>query len=72
MSWRVQWRAKTPSGNPAKIEFEDGHDAEGAAFKSWQLLASGRVCWVWVEDLDSPHKGNSLSKPKLRAPKTKR
>lgn len=59
MSYRVQWRERTPKGVPSTIKFEDNHDIDSAKFKLNQLLGYDPPCWVVVEDLESPHKGSS-------------
>lgn len=68
MSYRVQWRERTPKGVPSKIKWEDGYDTDGAAFKVGQLLAKEPApCWINVEDLESKHKGSSSELERKRA-----
>lgn len=67
MAYRVEWRARTPKGVPSTIHFEDSHDLESATHTLNELLSGQVPCWVWIEDLESPHRGNSLQLPKPRA-----
>ena len=72
MSWRVQYRERTPKGEPGKVKWEEGHEADGAAFKVNQLLAAPNPpCWIVVEDLESKHKGSSAERPKPTKAKKK-
>lgn len=65
MTYLLQWRHSTPKGNPGKVDFKRGLDAEDVSAQILKLL--GMTCWIHVEREDLNFAGMSRRKEKARA-----